>query len=97
MRRDQPGGRGLLLGVRVQHPPGGRDRRRDYLDGGNGSDLSVDWDDSGLHDETITMIGWNGGDELVSEDLNSTVDMVGGNGNDSCQGGDTTSGCETVF
>jgi hypothetical protein len=43
------------------------------------------------------MIGWNGNDELVSEDSSSTVDMMGGRGRDTCVNGDTMSSCEAVF
>jgi Ca2+-binding RTX toxin-like protein len=65
------------------------------LDGGNGIDLIVDWNDSGLNDEIVTMIGANGDDELRSEDSTSTVDMDGGRGHDTCTSGDTTVRCET--
>ena len=66
-----------------------------FLDAGNGNDLIVDWDDGGLDNEAIEMIGANGDDELVSEDATSTVDMDGGRGSDSCVDGDTTSSCES--
>ena len=64
------------------------------LEGGNGSDLIVDWNDGGLNDETIVMLGMNGDDELRSEDFTSTVEMDGGRGADTCVAGDSTSNCE---
>ena len=94
---------GLALGARsFAYGGNGNDEIYQYtgdaiLDGGNGSDLIVDWDDGGAEDETLTMIGWNGSDHLVSEDATSTADMLGGPGNDTCETGDSTSGCETVF
>jgi len=66
------------------------------INGGNGDDLIVDWDDGGLQNETITMTGANGDDELVSEDATSTVEMDGGKGADSCTAGDATTACEVV-
>ena len=65
------------------------------LDGGNGDDIIVDWND-GLTNETVTMIGGNGDDELVSEDLASTANMDGGAGVDACVDGDATTACEST-
>jgi Ca2+-binding RTX toxin-like protein len=64
------------------------------LDGGNGDDVIVNWNDGGLQNETVVMIGGNGDDELRSEDATSTTDMDGGRGHDACVNGDTTTACE---
>lgn len=65
------------------------------LEGGNGDDTIVDWDDAGLADETLEMIGGKGDDQLTSEDAISTVNMDGGQGEDACVAGDTTTACES--
>ena len=65
-----------------------------YLDGGNGNDDIVDWDDGGFRNETVTMVGGNGDDVLRSEDLTSTAAIDGGRGFDTCAGGDSSAGCE---
>lgn len=65
-----------------------------WLDGGNGNDYIIDWNDSGISNETVTMVGGNGDDELVSEDVTSTAAMDGSRGSDTCTGGDSTSHCE---
>ena len=68
--------------------------RNALLDGGNGNDFIIDWNDGGLNNETVTMIGANGDDELVSQDASSIVSMDGGRGADTCTAGDTTRNCE---
>ncbi len=64
------------------------------LDGGNGHDRLVDADDGGFANETITMLGGIGDDNLSSVDATSTTSMNGGSGTDTCAGGDTTAACE---
>lgn len=64
------------------------------LDGGNGHDRIVDGDDGGQTNETITMLGGIGDDNLSSVDATSTASMNGGTGTDICAGGDTTADCE---
>jgi Ca2+-binding RTX toxin-like protein len=64
------------------------------LDGGNGNDDLLDWDDGGLRNETVTLAGGNGSDTLGSGDTTSTSHLDGGNGTDTCFGEDTSSGCE---
>lgn len=81
------------------HGDNGEDVIRQYtgdsrLEGGNGQDDILDWDDSRLRNEHITMVGDNGGDRLRSEDSTSIVDMDGGNGPDTCLNGDTAANCE---
>jgi Ca2+-binding RTX toxin-like protein len=78
----------------------GNDTIRQYsrdavLDGGNGNDEILDGNDSGLNNETVTMLGGNGSDVLASEDLTSTANMDGGHGKDECTAGDTTANCES--
>lgn len=68
--------------------------RNAWLDGGNGNDFIIDWNDSGLNNESVTMIGGNGDDELVSQDATSTSAMDGGRGSDTCTAGDSRSHCE---
>jgi Ca2+-binding RTX toxin-like protein len=65
-----------------------------YLDGGNGNDDILDWNDVGQN-ETVTLVGGNGADKLGSEDTTSTANMDGGRGPDACTGGDTTTRCES--
>jgi len=77
----------------------GRDVIRQFsgdaqLDGGNGEDDLLDWDDGGFKNETVTLAGGNGSDTLGSEDATSTSHLDGGNGADACSGGDTSAGCE---
>jgi Ca2+-binding RTX toxin-like protein len=64
------------------------------LNGGNGKDDIRDGAD-GAPMETVTLLGGNGGDMLLSVDASSTANMDGGNGPDSCTGGDTTTNCES--
>ena len=63
------------------------------MDGGNGSDDLLDWDDGGFRNETISMLGGRGPDSLASEDATSTTSMDGGSAPDDCTGGDTTTNC----
>jgi Ca2+-binding RTX toxin-like protein len=65
-----------------------------HLDGGNGRDDILDWNDGGAQNETITLAGGNGRDVLASEDTTSTTHMDGGRARDACTGGDTTARCE---
>ena len=65
-----------------------------WLDGGNGNDFIIDWNDLATSNESVTMIGANGDDELVSQDALSTAGMDGGRGSDTCTGGDSTAHCE---
>lgn len=65
-----------------------------WLDGGNGNDFIINWNDSGLNAEVVTMMGGNGDDELVSEDASGTTAMDGGRGSDTCTGAAATSHCE---
>jgi Ca2+-binding RTX toxin-like protein len=65
------------------------------LDGGNGNDDILDWNDGGAQNETLTLVGGNGADKLASEDATSTANMDGGRGPDTCTGGDTTTRCES--
>lgn len=66
-----------------------------HLDGGNGDDDILDWNDGGAQNETVTLVGGNGADVLGSEDTTSTANMDGGRGPDTCTGGDTTTRCES--
>lgn len=68
--------------------------RNAWLDGGNGDDLIMDWNDAGLNNETVVMVGGNGDDELVSQDATSITQMDGGRGTDTCTAGDVKSHCE---
>jgi Ca2+-binding RTX toxin-like protein len=92
---------GLAIGA-MNHVYGGNGDDTIYqysgdatIDGGSGNDVIVDWDDAGLTDETVVMIGGQGSDELTSEDATSTADMDGGQGPDLCVAGDTTIDCES--
>lgn len=91
---------GLAIGARSWGFGGnGNDRIFQFtgdaiIEGGNGDDLIVDWDDGGLDNEVITMIGERGDDELVSRDFTSTVSMDGGKGVDTCTNGDVMLRCE---
>ena len=92
---------GLAIGA-MNHAYGGNGNDTIYqysgdatIDGGNGDDVIVDWDDAGLTDETIEMIGGRGADELTSEDATSTTNMDGGQGSDACVDGDTETACES--
>jgi Ca2+-binding RTX toxin-like protein len=69
--------------------------RNAVLDGGNGDDDILDWDDAGLNNETVTMLGGRGDDTLASEDTTSIASMDGGSGEDACIAGDTTAACES--
>jgi Ca2+-binding RTX toxin-like protein len=62
------------------------------LDGGNGNDFIINWNDPGV--EVVTMVGGNGDDELVSQDATGTTAMDGGRGSDTCTGGASTTHCE---
>ncbi len=93
---------GLAIGAQA-HAYGGQGNDAIYqltgdaeIDGGQGADLIVDWDDGAAEDEVIVMIGDRGDDQLVSEDETSTVHMDGGRGADVCQNGDTTTDCEST-
>ena len=66
------------------------------LDGGNGDDRIVNWDDGGVSNETVEMIGGRGDDSLVSLDPLGTTHMDGGSGEDLCLDGDTTTDCEVM-
>lgn len=91
---------GQALGA-MNHAYGGNGNDTIYLysgdatlDGENGDDVIVNWDDP-LTDETVEMIGGRGDDQLSSEDAASTDNMDGGQGYDTCVDGDTTTACET--
>ncbi len=65
------------------------------LDGGNGADSLIDWDDGLLGgNETVTLLGGRGSDTLTSQDLTSISTLNGASGRDTCVGGDTTLNCE---
>ena len=66
-----------------------------HLEGGNGDDDILDWNDGGTQNETITFLGGNGSDVLASEDTTSSTSMDGGRGPDTCTGGDTEARCES--
>ncbi len=92
---------GLAIGA-MNHAYGGNGNDTIYqysgdatLDGGSGDDVIVDWDDAGLADETVEMIGGRGADELTSEDATSTALMDGGQGPDACVNGDAETSCES--
>lgn len=93
---------GLAIGAR-SHAYGGNGNDQifqfsgdSHLDGGNGDDVIVNWNDGGITNETVVMIGGNGDDELRSEDATGTTEMDGGRGHDSCVNGDATTACEVV-
>ena len=68
--------------------------RNAWLDGGNGNDFIIDWNDGGLNNESVSIMGGNGDDELVSQDATSTAAMDGGRGTDMCTAADSASHCE---